>query len=245
MIGIMVGREVRSAFVTSLPWILLTGGQIILAWIFLQVIERFSGLEAAGRTVTLTQELTLNVFGFAAILIMFAAPLLAMRLLSSEFQDGRFDLISAAPVRMVTVVLGKFIGLLILITPLCLLPLVNVLLLAYSAELDYEQLAAATLGLWLAAALFAAVGLYASSLTAQPGTAVFIALSMLLLLSIIGRAEQFTATTLSLFEWLTWNEHLFWCLIGTIRLSDLAYFGFFILFFLLLTQRRLTNRYLQ
>jgi ABC-2 type transport system permease protein len=245
MIGTLAGREIRSGLVTPLPWILLALGQLIIAWIFLQVLERFSGLAAAERSMTITQELTLNLFSFAAIIALFAAPLFAMRMLSSEFRDGSFDLIAAAPVRMGTVVLGKLSGLIVLITPLCLLPVINVLLLLRSAQLDYGQLAAATLGLWLAAVLFSAIGLYASSLTAQPNAAVFIAFGLLLLFSIIGRAETFVANTLSLFGWLAWNEHLFWFLIGTIRLSDLAYFILLTLFFLLLTQRRLANLRLQ
>lgn len=242
MIGVFAGREIRSGLVTPLPWIIFGTGQIVLAWIFLQVIERFSGLDAAARQVSLTQELTLNLFGFAAIITMLTAPLLAMRMFSSEFRDGSFDLIAAAPVRFGSVVIGKFTGLMILITPLCLLPAVNVLMLISSAELDWWQIAAATLGLWFATLLFAAIGLYASSLTAQPGAAVLIAFSILLLFSVIGRTDTLTTKMLSLFGWLSWNEHLFWFLLGTVRMSDLAYFLLFTLLFLLLTQRRLVNR---
>ncbi|TCT22747.1 ABC transporter permease [Thiobaca trueperi] len=245
MIGVLAGREIRSGLVTPLPWILLGAGQIVLAWIFLQVIETFSGLGADERVASLTQELALNLFGFAAVIAMLAAPLLAMRMLSGEFRDGSFDLIGAAPLRIVEMVLGKFLGLIALITPLCLLPALNLLLLADVAGLDAGQIAAATLGLWLAAILFCAIGLYASSLTAQPGAAVLIAFGILLLFSIIGRAESFAVQTLSLFGWLSWNEHLFWFLLGAVRLSDLAYFILFTGLFLALTHRRLANRRLQ
>ncbi len=245
MIGVLAGREIRSGLVTPLPWILLGAGQIVLAWIFLQVIETFSGLGADERVASLTQELALNLFGFAAVIAMLAAPLLAMRMLSGEFRDGSFDLIGAAPLRIVEMVLGKFLGLIALITPLCLLPALNLLLLADVAGLDAGQIAAATLGLWLAALLFCAIGLYASSLTAQPGAAVLVAFGILLFFSIIGRAESFAAQTLSLFGWLSWNEHLFWFLLGAVRLSDLAYFILFTGLFLALTHRRLANRRLQ
>ena len=245
MIGALAGREIRSGLVTPLPWILLGAGQIVLAWIFLQVIETFSGLGADERVASLTQELALNLFGFAAVIAMLATPLLAMRMLSGEFRDGSFDLISTAPVRIVEMVLGKFLGLIALVTPLCLLPALNLLLLAGVGGLDAGQIAAATLGLWLAALLFCAIGLYASSLTAQPGAAVLVAFGILLLFSIIGRAESLAAQTLSLFGWLSWNEHLFWFLLGAVRLSDLAYFILFTGLFLALTHRRLANRRLQ
>lgn len=245
MIAVLAAREIRSGLVTPLPWILLGAGQIVLAWIFLQTIERFGGLEANERVASLTQELALNLFGFAAVIAMLAAPLLAMRMLSGEFRDGRFELIGTAPVRIIEMVLGKFLGLVALVTPLCLLPALNLLLLAGVAGLDAGQLAAATLGLWLAAVLFCAIGLHASSLTAQPGAAVLIAFGILLLFSIVGRAESLAAQTLSLFGWLSWNEHLFWFLLGAVRLSDLVYFVLFTGLFLALTHRRLANRRLQ
>lgn len=245
MIGAIAAREIRSGLVTPLLWVLLGVGQVVLAWIFLQVIEDFSRLDAEKRLVSLTQELCLNLHGFAAVLAMLAAPLLAMRMLSAGFRDGGYDLLAAAPVRLVDILLGKFIALAALITPLCLLPAANLLLLTGSAALDPGQVAAATLGLWLAALFFGAIGLQASSLTEQPGAAVLIALGALLFFSIVGRAESLTAQTLSLFGWLSWNEHLFWFLLGAVRLSDVVYFMLFTAFFLALAHRHLANRRLQ
>ncbi|MBN2886109.1 MAG: ABC transporter permease [Chromatiaceae bacterium] len=242
MILTLAARELRSGLVTPMLWVLLGAGQVVLAWIFLQVLEDFSALDAAARAAPLTLELTLNLFGFAAVVVMLAAPLLAQRMLSSEFREASFDLLEAAPVRRLSLVLGKFLGLWLLLAPLCLLPALNVALLAGTVALDAGQLAAATLGLWLAGGFFAAVGLYASSLSAQPGASVLAAFGLLLLFSVIGRAEPLLSTSLSLFGWLAWNEHLLWFLFGAVRLSDLLYFLLFTVFFLALTERRLVNR---
>ncbi len=242
MILAIAGREIRSALVTPPWWVLLTAQQIVLAWIFLQVIETFSQRGDEQRLASLTQELCLNLFGFAAVPIMFAAPILAMRMLSAEFRDGTYDLLASAPISPGTILFGKFIALQLLIAPLFLLPLANITLLMDSAQLDWGQIAAATVGLGCAALFFGAVALYASSRTDQPGAAVLTALGILLLFSVIGRAEALTTQELSLFGWLAWNEHLFWFLLGTVRLSDVVYFGVFALFFLTLAHRSLVNR---
>lgn len=242
MIGTILGREVRGGLVTPLLWVLLGAGQIVLAWVFLQTVEGFSAFEADARVASLSLELSLNLFGFAAVVALLAAPLIAMRMLSGEFRDGSFDLIGSSPVRLADVVAGKFLGIVVLITPLCLLPALNVALLAGGARVDPGLFAAATLGLWLAGLFFAAVGLYASSLSTQSGAAVLTAFGILLLFSVIGQAEALGTQGLSLFGWLAWNEHLFWFLLGAVRLSDIAYFLFFTLFFLALTHRRLANR---
>jgi ABC-2 type transport system permease protein len=63
MILTLAAREIRSGLVTPLLWVLLGVGQVVLAWIFLQVVENFSGLDAEQRLAPLTQELCLNLFG--------------------------------------------------------------------------------------------------------------------------------------------------------------------------------------
>ncbi|GAB0147897.1 ABC transporter permease [Marichromatium gracile] len=242
MIRTLFTRELLGGAVTPLPWVLLGGAQIVLAWIFLQVLEEVAGLDAATRQHSLTLELTLNLFGFTAVILMFAAPLMGARMLSAELRDGRFALLASAPIGSGEIVLGKYLGLWALLSPLCLLPALNLLLLVGAAPLDAGQIAAATLGLWLVAGLFAAVAIHASTLSTQPTSATLAAFAVLLLLSVIGRAEQFVDGSLSLFGWLTWNEHLFWFLLGAVRLSDLAYFALFSAVFLALAQRRLDNR---
>lgn len=244
MILTIAGREIRAGLVTPLIWVLLGAAQVTIGWVFLQAVENFIGLKAEDRLASLSTELSLNLFGIASALALIAAPLIAMRMLSGELRDGTYDLLASSPVRVYQIVIGKYLGLVALLTPLCLLPALSVLLLAGAADLDPGLFAAATLGLWLAGLMFAAVGLFASSLSPQPGAAVFAAFGILLLLSVIGRAEALGSTHLSLFGWLAWNEHLLWFLLGAVRISDLAYFLLFAAVFLALTHRRLANRQL-
>jgi ABC-2 type transport system permease protein len=234
----IAAREWRAAFLSFVGWGLLAANSFILAWIFLRVLERFSGLEAAQRSLGLTRELSLNLFSFAAVLILLSVPLLAMRMISGELRDGTFKLLGAAPVSLAEVLLGKFLGLGGLVTALALLPLLMGVLAAAFVDLDLGLLAAATLGVWLCGLLFAAVALFASCLGNQPGLAAVVAYGILILLSIIGQTGGDGG---SLFAWLSWNEHLFWFLLGVVRSSDLTYFLLGILFFLALAHRRLAN----
>jgi ABC-2 type transport system permease protein len=123
-----------------------------------------------------------------------------------------------------------------------LLPLVLALSLSQAVHLDWGLLAAATVGVWLCGLVFGAVGLFASSLSAQPALTAVTAYGMLVLLSVVNRGEITGSQAVSLFDWLSWNEHLLWFLFGVVRASDLLYFLLFIGFFLALAHRRLTNR---
>jgi len=232
-------REWQAAFLSPMAWGLLAANQFILAWIFLRVLERFTGLEAAQRSAGLSTEISLNLFGFAAVLLLLSIPPLAMRSISGERRDGTFNLLGAAPVSLTEILLGKFLGLAGIVTLLALLPLLMGLLLSGFAELDLGHLVAATLGLWLCGWLFSAVGLFASSLSAQPGLAAVGTYAILILLSVIGRTGS--EATGTLFAWLSWNEHLFWFLLGAVRAADLFYFLLLTGFFLALTHRRLAN----
>lgn len=241
MILTIARREWRAGLLSPLSWGLLAAHQVVLAWVFLRVLERFAGLEEAKRAAGLTLELTLNLFGFAAVLALLIVPLAAMRMLSGELRDGTDRLLGAAPISIGQVVFGKLLALAGTVTVITLLPLAMALVLAIGVPLDLGLLAAASLGVWLSAMAFAAIGLYASSLTSQPGMAAIAAYGILILLSVIGRTEG-VAEVAGLFDWLTWNEHLFWLLLGVVRVSDLLYFGLLIAFFVALTHRRLCNR---
>jgi ABC-2 type transport system permease protein len=239
MILTIARREWRTGLLSYLAWGLLAANQFILAWIFLRVLERFSGLEAAQRSAGLTLELSLNVFSFAAVLVLLSTPPLAMRMISGELRDGTFNLLGSAPVSLAEILLGKFLGLAGVVTVLTLLPLVMTMLTATYVELDLGLLLAATLGIWLCGLLFAAIGLFASTLSDQPGLAAAAAYGILILLSVIGRTGSDAGGTL--FAWLAWNEHLFWFLLGLVRTTDLIYFLLGTLFFLSLAHRRLAN----
>lgn len=242
MILAIARREWQASFLSAQAWTLLAANQFILAWIFLRVLDGFSGLEVAQRKSGITLELSLNLFSFAAMLALLAVPLLSMRMLSGEFRDGTYNLLGSAPVSLAEILLGKFLGLAGLIAATGLIPLSMSLGLAFSTDLDLGLLATATLGVWLAGLMFAAVGLFASSLTAQPGLAAVAAYGILVLLSVINRTRGPGTEAATLFDWLSWNEHLFWFLLGVVRASDLLYFFLFTAFFLTLAHRRLANR---
>lgn len=242
MILAIARREWQASFLSAQAWTLLAANQFILAWIFLRVLEGFSGLEMAQRKAGITLELSLNLFSFAAVLSLLAVPLLSMRMLSGELREGTYNLLGSSPVSLSEILLGKFLGLAGLVVATGLLPLLMSLGLAFSTDLDLGLLATATLGVWLTGLMFAAAGLFASSLTTQPGLAAVAAYGILVLLSVINRAHGIGAGATTLFDWLSWSEHLFWFLLGVVRASDLLYFVLFTVFFLALAHRRLANR---
>lgn len=246
MLWTITRREMLTLFQTGLIWLLLAACALILGWVFLSVLDPFVGVEREGlEQITigaLNLRLVRELFGAAAVMLLLIAPLLASRLLSGELRDGRYALLASAPVAPVEILLGKWLALALALLALSLVPLFLCLSLALSAPVDLGLCLSATLGLWLLGLLFAAVGLFGASISAQPAAAAVIAYGILILLSVINRAELSGLQALGLFDWLSWGQHLFWFLIGAVRLSDLGYFLLLSACFLALAERQLVNR---
>ena len=242
MIGRIALRDWLAYFRTPVGWVLLAATQAILGYVLLKVLDEFTGPEPALRSAGLNLELAHNLYGTAAVVLLLSVPLLAARALGGELRDGAWPLLASAPVTLAEILLGKFLGLALLLMPVCLLPLGLGLTLLGAAPVDPGLLAAASLGLWLTGCLFAAVGLFAASLVSQPIAAVVAGYGLLLLLSAINRTEMLGAPQLGVLDWLAWNQHLFWFLAGVVRISDLGYFALLTAAFLALALRRLDNR---
>ncbi|OGT87814.1 MAG: ABC transporter permease [Gammaproteobacteria bacterium RIFOXYA12_FULL_61_12] len=246
MIGVIASREWKSLFLSLLAWSVLGVIQLILAWIFLaqidtflQVQSRLAGMEGAPG---LTDLIATPLFGAAVTFLMLLTPLLTMRLISDELRNGTFSLLLTAPVSMTQIVLGKYLGFMGFIAVSLGLTLLMPLSLLIGGSLDFGKLAAALLGLFLATASFAAVGLFISSLTAQPAIAAIGTYGVLLFFWIINLAAETGEQSGRLFNWLSLQSHYEFMMRGLIRTSDLIYYLLLIAAFLLLTIRRLDNR---
>lgn len=245
MITLIASRELKSLFLSPLAWSVLGVLQLILAWLFLVQIETFmqvqprlAGIEGAPG---LTDLVATPILEAAATFIMLLLPLLTMRLFSDEFRNGTFSLLLTAPISMSRIVMGKYLGIMGFIGIVVLMTLMMPLSLLVGGSLDWGKLAAAALGLLLVAAAFAAIGLYISSLSAQPAVAAIGTYGVLLFFWIISVAAQSGGEGGEVFNWLSLQTHYATMMKGLVRSGDLFFYLLVIGGFLLLTVRRLDN----
>jgi ABC-2 type transport system permease protein len=109
------------------------------------------------------------VFDFGPWLFLLLVPAVTMRSLADEFRGGTFEWLVTRPITLTQLVLGKYLaaGLLVL---LALVPTLSYyLILSYLGNppnnLDSGAVAGSYVGLLLIGLAFAAIGLWASSLT--------------------------------------------------------------------------------
>lgn len=111
------------------------------------------------------------LFSYTPFVFTFLVPALSMRLISEERKTGTWELLRTSPLSLVQIILAKYLALVALVF-LAVLP---TLLYAYSivqlgdpvGNLDLAGFFGSWIGLLMIGASFAAVGLFASSLTSQ------------------------------------------------------------------------------
>jgi ABC-2 type transport system permease protein len=106
-----------------------------------------------------------SLFASLSIVLLFVAPLLTMRLLAREQDQGTIELLLTAPLRDWEVVLGKFMAsYLFYLAMIAITGLYVPIVLAYGTP-DLGVIGAGYLGLALLGAALLALGLFTSSLT--------------------------------------------------------------------------------
>lgn len=174
-----------------------------------------------------------TLFVLSPWIFLFLVPAVTMRLFSEERRSGTMELLWSRPVSDVEVIYGKFLASLSLVV-LALLPcivfVISVWILGETpGNLDRGGTAGSFIGLLMLAAVYAAIGLFASSLTGNQVIAFIIAAvlsfimftgfdSLAQLPGLSSIAEEVSAMGI--------NEHYRSISRGVLDISDVAYFIF-------------------
>lgn len=122
--------------------------------------------------------------GIDTVLMIFFLfiPLLTMGVINREYSSGTIKLLHSSPVSTRQIVLGKFLGVYSFVCLMILLFTAVVTVLTFSIlEVEYLHISTMLLGFFLLAAMYVAVGMFISSLTAYPivaGIGTFVVLTL-------------------------------------------------------------------
>ncbi|MEO5502018.1 MAG: ABC transporter permease subunit [Ginsengibacter sp.] len=188
-----------------------------------------------------------SFFDFAPWVLAFLIPALCMRIFPDEFKTGTFEILSTQPLTGWRIVWGKYLAALLIVF-ISILPTllyaITLQSLSASGALDGGSIAGSYLGLFLLAAVFAAISIWCSSLTDNSVVAFLISVFACLLLyfgfSSLSKLPVFTGNADYYIEMAGINFHYQSISRGVINSRDLIYFFSLIYFFLFLTQRDIT-----
>jgi len=182
----------------------------------------------------------------AAFVMMFTIPLITMRIISEEKRSNSISLLFSAPLSMTEIVVGKYLGVIAFLGIMTLIFTIMPLSLLFAGSIDWGLLASALIGTFMMIAACAAIGVFMSSLTAQPTIAAISTFGAILLLWILYMAGGNSSTeTFTVMSYLSMLNHLQAFERGVFNTSDFIYYLLVITIFLVLSIRRLDGDRLQ
>jgi len=239
MIFTIAAKELRILFASPLAWIILGVLQLLLAWLFLNQVDAFIGVQGQlhqfANPPGVTEMVVAPLFGATAMILLVITPVLAMRLIAEERRNHTLPLLLSAPISLGAIVMGKFLGLWLFLCLLIALAAAMALVLLAGGSLDVGLLLAGLSGLLMLAACLASLDLYFSSLTAHPAVAAISGIGAALGLWLLDIAAQDIAP-LHAFSLL---QHFGRSNRGLLDSADMGYFLLFTATFLVLTVLRL------
>ena len=127
----IVGKEMRSYFVSPVAYVVLTGFLLLGGWFFFNLLSRFNllltlytqfqqGGEAANR-LNLNDYVLAPLMHNLAIVLVILVPMITMRSFAEEKKSGTYELLLTSPLRTGELVLGKFFAsfLFVRLCPFC------------------------------------------------------------------------------------------------------------------------------
>lgn len=226
-------REVEAYFVSPIAYVVTAAFLIIMSIFFAWYTSDPRGMNA-------TME---YLFGPMATLLLFMIPMLTMRLLAEEQRSGTIELLLTSPVRDWEVVLGKYLGCLVLILVILGLTLYYPLVMSWFGNPDLGPILSGYLGMMLFASTLAALGLLASSVTQSQVVAVIIGLGLSLFVWISETIADFVGSPLdAVFGSISLRPYLPDFTSGVVDTRNVIFYLSFIAVALFLATRSLESR---
>ena len=234
-------KELKSVFASPMGWIILALLTFAFGTQYLNGVNNYfevmSGAIRPAERTGVTSFVGQTVYGMASFIMLFAVPLLSMRLIAEERRSQTLPFLFSAPLSLTEIVVGKFLGLVAFLTILIVYIALMLCTLNIWSDIDFGYIIANSAGLWLMVASFSALGLYFSSLTQQPVVAAI--LSFIALFGLMMLDRLFSGDPSNMSANLSLMHHFQSFSRGLVDTADIAYFVLFTGFFLTLTIRRL------
>jgi ABC-2 type transport system permease protein len=188
-------------------------------------------------------------FELAPWILIFLVPAITMRSLSDEFKSGTFEILQTRPLSHWQIAWGKYISVLIVLL-FAILPtlvyVVSIKMLSATGAIDGGGITGSYLGLFLLAAVFAAIGICCSSFTNNAVVAflisAFACVAMYFGFNAISRLPVFAGSADYYIEMLGIDYHYRSTSRGLLDSRDVIYFLSLIVFFLYITVHNIKKR---
>ena len=195
--------------------------------------------QAPGQTRNIHFDVFIPHIQMINLLLLFLVPTVAMKLLSEEKKNKTYDLLMTVPLSSLQIVLGKYLALILNLSFFLLVAMAYPLSLTFFTDIPEGPFLASWLGLFLLAAVYAATGLFASSLTSSAMLSIIMGVIFNFSIWFVSQGKDFSDNPVfqNVMEYLSLSEHLVNFIKGSLVISSFVFFFSCILFFLFLVYK--------
>jgi gliding motility-associated transport system permease protein len=254
-IAAIFGKEWRHYFGSPIAWVALFVWTLLFGiffyWSFSFFLEQSmriaqQGMEyGGGMKISLNEYLIRPLFHNTAVVALFVAPMLTMRLFAEEKRQGTIELLATSPVTDWQVVLGKFLAASGLYALMILAGLVNIagIWVYASSRPEWKPVATGALGVFLLGACFIAMGTFVSTLTKNQIVASILSFCLFLGMWTLGWGDDPTAgPVMKAVAYLGVTSHLEDLVKGVVDLKDIVFYLSMITFGLFLAHQSVESQ---
>jgi ABC-2 type transport system permease protein len=224
-------RELRVYFTSPIGYIVLAMFAVMFGWFFSSSLILFAQISAQAAMqpgiegINVNQYVVQPTLGNCTIVLLLTMPLITMRLFAEEQRQGTIELLLTSPVADYEIILGKWLGGMLLFGCMLLISLLNFSVLLVYAPIDWHAMAVAYLGLILWGGAMMALGGFISTTTSNQIVAGSISFGLFLLLFVLVWAESYSQSALGqLAGYLSMPPHFEQFSKGVIELKDAVYY---------------------
>ncbi len=207
-------KEVKDYFITPIAYIVISIFLLITGWFFFTTFFLYNQADLR------------QFFNLLPIIFAFVVPAITMKLFAEEVNVGSYEVLVTLPVTMNDIIIGKFLAAVVFIAA-CLIPtLAYPIFITFMGQLDWGPVIAGYAGAILLGGAFAAVGLFASSLTRNQIIAFIVGMVICFALTTIDKMLFFfPQILLSVIGYLGSDYHFQNISKGVIDSRDILYFS--------------------
>jgi ABC-2 type transport system permease protein len=191
-------KELKSYFASPIAYLLMAFFGLVFGATFYSASKEMVRMAFQSQMMGQAQPMNVNdwiirpLLGFASTITLFLLPMISMRLIAEEKRNGTIELLLTSPVTDLDIIIGKWLGAIVLYLCVLGMSMINIVLLYMGSKPDWKPLLIGYLGLLLQGATLLAIGTFISTVCKNQIVA--------------GGVTFFVCLLLWLMSWYTANE---------------------------------------
>jgi len=241
-------KEMKSYFASPIAYLLLTIFAVIFGFFFYTATRYFvlQGMQmqmmGRGMPMDVNEYVIRPLLTNASVIGLFLIPMITMRLVAEEKKTGTIELLLTSPVYDVGIILGKWLGAMMLFLCILGMSVINIAMLFAWGKPDLKPVLVAYLGLILQGGCLLAIGTFISTLTRNQIIAGGVTFFVCLLLWLLSWFTAFDSTATSqVISYLSIITHFDNFAKGLLSVKDVVFYLSMIFFALFLTARSMES----